>query len=170
MKEENENIEVFSTLNQEINTVLIYSKNDFINSIVYAKENYEIVKILNIWNCLSLDDIDLEAWDIIVPNTFINKDNKAVFLEYLIDKEYDLKNYWLILNWISLSLDEDLKDEEDLLKIKEKYLAEVIDNEAFNIAKSFKDNDLSDKGWIIKIIWKDKDFISNWVDILELML
>jgi hypothetical protein len=28
-----------------------------------------------------------------IPNKFINKENEVVFLEYLVEKNYDLKNF-----------------------------------------------------------------------------
>lgn len=171
LKEKNSNFEVYSKLEVDANIVLIFSKNkDFEEVMKYIKENYETIKFLNISTALAFDDLDIKFWDIVIPNTFINKENEAVFLEYLVDKNYDLKNFWLILNWICLTLEKDIKDEEELQKIRENSSSEIFDFEAFYIAKILEKNDLLDKSSIVKIIWKEKDFIKNWINILEIML
>lgn len=171
LKEKNNNLEVYSKLSQEANIVLIYwSKNNFGEIINYAKDNYEIVNIFNIWNSFPLDTLDINLWDVIIPNTFINEENEVVFFEYLVEKNYDLKNFWLILNWICLTLENDIKDEEKLNEIKTKYTSEIFDKEAYFIAKIIEKNDLLDKSSIIKIIGKDLEYIKNWTQILELML
>lgn len=169
-KEKINHLEIYTKLEEEANIVLIYSKNDIENSIHYGKENYEIVKILNIWTSLPLDDLDITFWDVIIPNTFINKENDVVFLEYLVEKNYDLKNFWLLLNGICLSLENEIINEEALDEIIQNYSAEVFDTESFNITKTLEKNDLLDKSCIIKIVWKDEDFIKNWIQILEIML
>lgn len=170
LKEKTSNLEIYSKLSEEINIVLIYSENNFEDIINYAKDNYEIIKIINIWNCLPLDDLDITLWDVILPNTFINKDNEVVFLEYLVEKNYDLKNFWLLLNWICLTLENNIENEEELDEIIQKFSAEIFDKEAFLIAKSFEKNDLLDKSSIIKIVGKDLEYIKHWTQILELML
>lgn len=171
LKEKNSNFEVYSKLEVDANIVLVFSKNkDFEEVMKYIKENYETIKFLNISTALAFDDLDIRFWDIIIPNTFINKENEAVFLEYLVDKNYDLKNFWLILNWICLTLEKDIKDEEELQEIRKNYSSEIFDFEGFYIAKILEKNDLLDKSSIVKIIWKEKDFIKNWINILEIML
>jgi len=57
-----------------------------------------------------LDNNDLQIWDIMIPNTFIDSSNKPMFLEYSIWENYDMKKFWLILNWICYSWNE--KSEE----------------------------------------------------------
>ena len=99
-------------------------------------KNYEIVKFFHIGNALPLDTLDINLWDIMIPNTFINEENEVVFLEYLVEKNYDLKNFWLLLNGICLSLKEEIKNEDELEEIIEKYSAEIFDNESFFIAKA----------------------------------
>lgn len=169
-KEKINNLEIFSKLGDEANIVFIYSKSDFDNIINYIKEHYEIVKFFNIWTSQALDDLDITYWDIMIPNTFINKKNEVVFLEYLVDKNYDLKNFWLLLNGICLSLENDIVNEDELHEIVQNYSAEIFDNESYNLAKELEKNDILDRSCIVKIIWKDKEFIKNGIDILEIML
>jgi hypothetical protein len=150
--------------------VLIYSKNNFEETINYAKDNYEIINIINIWTSLPLDTLDINPWDVIIPNTFINKENEAIFLDYLVEKNYDLKKFWLILNWICLTLEDDIKNEDELSEIVKKFSAWIFDKEAYKIAKSFEENELLKISCIIKIVGKDLEYIRNWIQILELML
>ncbi len=170
LKEKINNLEVYSKLEVDANIILIFGENNFEDIIKYAKENFEIVKFFNIWDALHLDSLDLSFWDVMIPNTFINKENEVVFLEYLVDKNYDLKNFWLLLNGICLSLENEVKTEEEIQEIIEKYSAEIFDKESFNLAKELEKNELLDKSCIIKIIGKESDYIKNGVNILEIML
>jgi len=170
LKEKKDNVEVYSKLWEEVNIVLIYSKNNFEETISYAKNNYEIINIINIWTSFPLDTLDINPWDVIIPNTFINKKNEAIFLDYLIEKNYDLKKFWLILNWICLTLEDDIKNEDELSKIVKKFSAWIFDKEAYKIAKNFEKNELLKISCIIKIVGKDLEYIRNWIQILELML
>ena len=169
-KEEIDNLEIYLK-QDEINIVLIYSKDkNFENILNYIKNNYEVIKILNLWDSIALWDLDLTLWDVIIPNTIINEENEAIFFEYIIDNNYDLKNFWLILNWICFTKQTQFKTENEVLDYKENYIAEILDDEAFMLSKELEKNDFLDKSVIIKIVWKDKEFIKNWLDILELML
>ncbi len=170
LKEKTTDLEIYSKLEADANIVLIYSKNNFEKITNYSKENFEIVKFFNIGTALSLDDLDIISWDVMIPNTFINEKNEVVFLEYLVEKNYDLNNFWLILNWICLTKEEDIKDELELQEIRENFSSEIFDKEAYYIAKELEKNELLEKSCIIKIIWKDEEFIKNWLTILEIML
>lgn len=169
LKEKNSNIEVYSKLDVDANIVLIFWK-DISQVIDYVKENYDIIKFFHIGTALPLDSLDINLWDVMIPNTFINEENEVVFLEYLVEKNYDLKNFWLLLNGICISLENDIQNEEELEEIIQNYSAEIFDKEGFLIAKTLEENSLLEKSSIIKIVWKDSEFIKNWVQILEIML
>ncbi len=169
LKEKIANLEVYSKLDVDSNIVLIFWEN-FSQVIDYTKENYEIVKFLHIGTALPLDSLDINLWDVMIPNTFINEENEVVFLEYLVEKNYDLKNFWLLLNGICISLENDIQNEEELEEIIQEYSAEIFDKESFQIAKTFETNELLEKSSIIKIIGKDEEYIKNWMSILEIML
>lgn len=169
LKEKVTNIEIYSKLEVDSNIVLMFWE-DFSKIIDYAKENYEIVKFFHIGTALPLDSLDINLWDVMIPNTFINEENEVVFLEYLVEKNYDLKNFWLLLNGICISLENDIQNEEELEEIIQEYSAEIFDKESFQIAKTFETNELLEKSSIIKIIGKDEEYIKNWMSILEIML
>lgn len=169
-KEKQNNIEIYSKLDVDSNIVFIYFQNNFEAVVKYAKENFEIVKFFHIGNALPLDTLDVSLWDVMVPNTFINKENEVVFLEYLVEKNYDLKNFWLLLNGICMSLENDIKDEEELEEIITNYSAEIFDKESFSLAKTLEEESLLKESCIIKIVGKDQEYIKNWIQILEIML
>lgn len=169
-KEKQNNIEIYSKLDVDANIVFIYFQNNFEAVVKYAKENFEIVKFFHIGNALPLDTLDVSLWDVMVPNTFINKENEVVFLEYLVEKNYDLKNFWLLLNGICMSLENDIKDEEELEEIITNYSAEIFDKESFSLAKTLEEESLLKESCIIKIVGKDQEYIKNWIQILEIML
>lgn len=169
LKEKIDDLEIYSKLVDDANIVLIFGEN-IKNIISYATKNFEVIQFFHLWTALSLDDLDTLEWDVMIPNTFINKDNEALFLEYLIDKNYDLKNFWLLLNWICLTLENDIKDENELEEIIQNYSAEIFDKESFFILEELEKNQLIDKSCIIKIVWNDEEFTKNWVQILELMI
>lgn len=169
LKEKAWNTEIYSKLEVDANIVLIFWED--INSIIdYAKENYDIVKLFHIGTALPLDSLDVTLWDVMVPNTFINEENEAVFLEYLIEKNYDLKNFWLLLNGICVTLENEIKDEEELEEIIQNYSAEIFDKESYWVAKAFETNNVLEKSSVIKIVWKDEEYIKNGISILEIML
>lgn len=171
LKEKINNLEIFTKTNIDESIVLIFGENkDFENIFNYAKDNYEILKIINLWNSIALDDLDLKPWDIMIPNTIINEKNEAIFFDYLIDKNYDLKNFGLILNWICLTKENKFKNKNEVLDLKEEYFAEILDDESFLLARELEKNDLIKKSIVVKIVWNSPEFDKNWIDILELIL
>lgn len=164
-------LEIFIKTTEDENIVLIFSPNkDFEKVIHYAKDNYEIIKILNVWNSIALWDLDMISWDVIIPNTIINEKNEAVFFDSLIEKNYDLKKFGLILNGICFSKENEFKDKEGVLDLHKEYIGEILDDEAFLFAKELEKNHFISLSVIIKIISKEVEYIENGVDILELMI
>jgi len=60
----------------------------------YISENYDIDKVILLWRSEPLHNNDLQIWDIMIPNTFIDSSNKPMFLEYSIWENYDMKKFW----------------------------------------------------------------------------
>ncbi len=167
-KIENSEVTIYSKQETDFNIVLINEEN--INKwFEYLLKNYEIINFIWVWFSLPLDTLELNFWDIIIPNTFINQKNEVVFLESITTSNYDLNSFWLILNWICISVENEFKDESDFDKLKE-FQAQIYDKESFEIAKNLKENNLDKNSLIIKIVWKDKLFIDNLKIILDLMI
>lgn len=168
LKETIEYIEVYEKQKDDLKEVLIYSKNIDEKAINYIKDNYEVIKIFNIGTCTAINNLDLNPWDVIIPNTILNDKNKVFFIDFFVDKNYDLKNFWLTLNWISLSK-ENIKDEEELYDLKERFSPDILDKESFKICELLENNWLSQNFCIIKVVWEEKELLKNWSIIAEIM-
>lgn len=170
------NYKVYSWIKEEENITLvkynIWSEKEVIK---YLNENHEITKVLVIWYANILNDLELKFWDIIIPNAFINEENKSVFLEYAVWENYDLNKFWLVMNWICLTI----KDIEiynwETQEILEKFSPDIIDNDSFYILEELNEKNLIEKTVSIKMIKSNSDdenidFTNNLVNIWELVL
>lgn len=170
-KENNQDYEIYVKMWWEFHTILINQKSSEIEkSIEFAFSNFEVVNFYNIWTSLSIDSLDLQFWDVIVPNTIINKNDDVIFIESFTDKNYDLNKFWLVLNGICLTLDKKIQDEDELLDIKNDYNCDIFDFEAYNIWKLVEKLNKETKFGVVKIIWEDEDTFWNVVDILEFFM
>lgn len=145
----------------EENLVFIYFVN-FSEALKYAKENYDIFKILitgtwnNTWN------LDFKSWDVIIPNTFISKEEKnPIFIEYAVWENYDLTKFWLILSWLCISWNPEI---EDVFDIRE--------DSMYNNLNEIKKADLLNKTAIV--LWinieEEDDVVNNIYNVIELVL
>ena len=158
------------------NQVLIQKENNE-NYEIYFKtwsdfviENFEVINFYNIGTALSVDSIDLKFGDVVVPNTIIDMQDNALFLENFTDKNYDLNKFWLVLNWLCLTLDKKIESQEELLDIKNDYACDIFDFESYKIWELLKQKNLSDKYNVVKVIWEDEEYLANAVDILEFFM
>lgn len=157
--------------NEDQNFVLWYIQdNNYKNAVEILKNHFDILKVFHVGTCMALWDVDLESWDVLLPNTIINNQNEAIFLESVIDKNYDLKKFGLLLNGICFTLPTPITSPDELEQFQEEYLGDILDYEAFFFAKQMNDLDLSEKSIVIKINSQSEIELVNAVDILELML
>jgi len=154
--------EWYRELYKDEETVILVYFNDFVSSLNYIKENYDIFKIViaSIWT--KTWNLDIKSWDVIIPNTFISKkEENPIFTTYAIWENYDLTKFWLILSWLCISWE---VTNEDTFDVSEKNI--------YNILTEIQKADLLDKA--TTILWisfeKDDDAINNTVNIIELML
>lgn len=112
-KETNLEFEIYSWVREveEIieNIVFVYTSVDNLKKAIdYVKENYILQKIILLWFSKIVRDWDLEAWDIMIPNTFLDSTlENAIFLDYAVWENYDLNSFWLILNWVLYDMGEE---------------------------------------------------------------
>lgn len=171
LKEKATDLEVYTIQTEDENIVLLFNHTKNFDAVLtYAKDNYEVTKVLCVGNSMSLSDVDLLEGDVIVPNTIINEENEAVFFDYIIDTNYDLKKFGLVLNGICFTKTTPFANEEEILELKDNYVAEILDDEAFFLAKELEKREMISLSGIIKIVGKNEEFIENGTDILELML
>ena len=154
--------------NEEENTVLIYSK-DILKLIDFIRNKYIVIeKILICNNVKILSNTELKSWDIIIPNTFIwthpqpfpnKEESNIIFLESTIWKDYDMKNFGLILNWIC----SDNKNKQG------EFEADVFSENIFTYLKAIKSEDLLEKTTVLSEVDEESDF-SNLIAIADMMI
>ena len=136
----------------------------------YLCENYLIDKLINIWIAWNLSDGDVKIGDVFMPNTFIQHDmylpfewshldyaKKPIFLEYAIWENYDLTKFGLILNWVCLTWDQFIDDEEKVNELRLNFGADLCEMEAFSVLSVAREYDILDKCVVIKAV-------SDWAD------
>jgi len=131
----------------------------------YLLENYSVDKIINIWIAGNISGTDLKIWDVVLPNTFIQHDiylpfewehldyaKKPIFLEYAVWENYDLQKFWLMLNWVCVTWDEFIDNEEKISDLRINFWADVCEMEAFAILSVAREYDMLDKCIVIKAV------------------
>lgn len=136
----------------------------------YLFENYDIFKLVNVWTAKAIHTIDAQVWDIYIPNTFLDLQGaEPIFLNYAVWENYDLTKFWLILNWICLTIN-DFKDRDNLWT---DFVADIVDNEAYHILKISKQENKLDKCSVLKVLTDENDndiAINNSIQILDFVL
>lgn len=156
------------------NLLIILTKKSCLNEIMnYLYENYFIEKLVNIWTTNIYNKIDLKTWDIVIPNTFIteNQEETAIFLDSTIWWNYDLKKFWLILNWVCLSTEEKLDNSEIEKNINEFWI-DLVDLESYDILKISIKNENLENTLILKWVYEtDKEkIVENCIIVLDLVI
>lgn len=165
-------------------------------AMTHILENYQVDKIVNIWIAWNLNNTDSKIGDVFLPNSFIQHDiylpfdwnhldyaKKAIFLDYAVWENYNLEKFWLVLNWVCLTWDQFIDNEDKVKQLREEYSADICEMEAFAILSVAREYDVLDKCVVIKAIsdWADSyaktehmdnlEFaMNNSVDVLELVL
>ena len=137
----------------------------------YLLENYDVNKIVNIWIAWNLDTSgDIKIWDVFIPNTFIQHDlylpfdwdhldyaKKPIFLDYAVWENFDLTKFGLIMNWVCLTWDQFVDDEEITSNLRETLWGDIVEMEAFAILSVARAYWVLDKCVVIKAV-------SDWAD------
>jgi len=162
----------------------------------YIFENYLVDKLINVWIAWNVWWDDYKVWDVFIPNTFIQHDmylpfdwehldyaKKAIFIESATDLNYDLTKFWLIMNWVCVTWDQFVDDEEKVKKLREDFSADICEMEAFAVLSVAREYNSLDKCIVIKAIsdWANNEAIDvhmnnlefameNSINVLELVL
>lgn len=177
IKEKFELYEWFIYLNDEKEKIIFikYDKNnlELDNLFWYINDNYLYQKIIDIDNAHSFSNFELNSWDIIIPNTFISykKDKKAFFIDYVVWENYDFKKFWLILNWICLSIWN--KKIDEIEKIDEFY-ADIVDDYSYEFTEKYNSFEREEPFIFVKFIANEnedlEEYYVNALNILELII
>lgn len=148
----------------------------------YLFENYVVDKLINIWIAWSLDDLDTKVWDVYLPNTFIQHDmylpfdwehldyaKKPIFLNYAVWENIDLTKFGLILNWVCVTWDEFIDNDEKLEELKNEFAWDICEMEAFWVLSVAREYDALDKSVVIKAVsdWADNEAKSQHMNNLD---
>lgn len=132
-------------------TLLVLYREDNISLILeYLFDNHLYEQIIYLWTAKKLSNQDLKEWDIVIPNTYItDKSDFAIFSTNTTWENYDLKKFWLILNWINLTAYKNEKWSNT------DYKADIIDDEVYEFVKTIKKKNELENTIILKLITKD---------------
>lgn len=150
----------------EENIVFVYF-NDFSKSFSFIEENYDIFKLIFLWFAEVMWNNELIQWDVIIPNTFINnnENKKPIFIDYAVWEDYDLNDFWLVLNWICFTWKLENEDKE--------FLADIKDNEIYNLLEETQKKQKYEE-IIVVIKWIEKEdnkqTSENIIKVLDLVL
>lgn len=163
----------------------------------YLLENYNVNKIINIWIAWNLDNSgDIKIWDVFLPNTFIQHDlylpfdwdhldyaKKPIFLDYAIWENMDLMKFGLVMNWVCLTWDQFVDNEDIKDNLRNELSWDVVEMEAFAILSVARAYNMLDKCVVIKAVsdWADSESkdahmdnlvfaMENSVSVLELVI
>jgi len=143
-------------------------------SLEQIKELYIIEKILLIWNSQIIKNQDIEIWDIIIPNTFLDKNwENPIFIDYAVWENYDLNKFWLILNWINHNIDK--INDDNINSIKESWYSDIADKDSYELLSVLDKDELTKTVVIRNCIQSEKDkdnqyIINNLINIFEIMI
>lgn len=162
-------VEVFEREADEEKIILLFS-NDPSKWVQYAKENYEIISFFSLGIAYPFDNLDIKMWDIIIPNTILSEKNEVFFLENNTERNYEMEDFWLLLNGITVSLNHEISSGEELQELRESLGAETFDHESYDLAKLLDENNLLEKSVFVKMIGSDDETITHGVEVIEMML
>lgn len=152
--------------------IIVYCKIEKLKETVfYVKENYIIQKFILLWSSFIARNQDIETWDIMIPNSFIDENgDNPIFLEYAVWENFDLNKFWLILNWVC---SDKVKDTE-IINSDESYF-DIFDHDSYNFLKCLTKEDL-ELAVVIRVCIKDESdiennyFIENLLNIVDVMI
>jgi len=162
-------IKIFSWKYEEENLVLCLSgetKDEVIASLTYIHDNYDFVKFIDFWTTTCTNNFDYSTWDILVPNTFVSRENEnPIFVSSMPEGNYELENFWVIFNWICFSSFDEKTG--DILKDK---CADMSDIEWYTVLSFFaEEEDFEEKFLVIKLCGESNYYL-NLVQILRMVL
>lgn len=160
------------TENETDNLIFVFSKVEDIDATVaFIKEKYLIFKYILLWASYIIRNQDIEVWDIMIPNSFVDENgNNPIFLDYAVWENFDLIKFGLILNWVC----SDRMDYADIINSDESYF-DIVDNDSYKFLKNLTKEDLETAVNIRICIENEKNlennyFLENLLNIVDVMI
>lgn len=133
----------------------------------YISSNFIHVEKLIISNGSKIvSNWELQTSDIIIPNTCIWEKDATIFLEETVWNDYDLNNFWLILNWISTSVNPEKINNDNN---EDEFIADVYSENIFSYLKLIEWDDKITQSIVILQIWGE-DSYKNLISICDMTL
>lgn len=135
----------------------------------FVFETYNIVKVISLDFAKNLNDFAASPWDVFMPNTFVSDDElPPLFLENVADKNYDLGDFGVLMNWVCYSSITEISEEKED-EIREKAV-DIIDDSAYAVVTNSDINNLKDKTIVVRGIDTWNAIVhKNIFEILELI-
>ena len=133
----------------------------------YTSSNFIHVEKLIITNGSKIvSNWELQTSDIIIPNTCIWEKDDTIFLEEIVWNDYDLNNFWLILNGIFTSVDpEKINDDNN----EDEFIADVYSENIFTYLKLIEYDDKIIQTVVILQVWWEESY-KNLISICDMSL
>ncbi len=159
---------------EDENIILVFSPVDLIEkSLSYVIENYVPIKFLNVWTSKIIRNQDLLLWDIVLPNSFMDKAwEDAIFLDYAVWENYDMNSFGLILNWFSME-ERFYASDERLEYLRQELSIDLVDEDSYKFLKTVWQQ--QEDSVVIRLCLNKEENINNHllenlVNILEIMI
>lgn len=153
-----------------------FNKNDITKVIEYLNENFIVEKYVIIWFSKIVRNHDLQAGDIVLPNTIIdNKWEHPIFIDYAVWENYDLNKFWLVLNWVCMEKICNCNHCDTTEEVSEEFLPDIEDCNTYKVLSSFT-KDEQEKFAVIRICTvkpedkNNKEIVENLVNIVDVMI
>lgn len=149
--------------------ILVFAKDDIFKLSEYVFDNYIYEKIIYVGTAIPLSNPDLQAGDIVLPNTFLNDAwTIPIFIETNVWWNYDFNKFWLVLNGVCLTS----TNNEDTQRLE--FEADIKDNEVYSFVKSLNTQKNLENSVIIKIVTdknhEDKAILENAIQAIDFVL
>jgi len=161
----------FSDTSEEIILCKVEEDNlSLFEAITFVFENYNIIRVISLDFATSLDNNLFWKGDILAPNTFITEDSlPPVFLENVADNNYQIWDFWFLMNWVCYSKIWEISDEK-FSHLKSEAV-DIIDDNAYALVTNSEIKWLKENTIILRAIDTENEVVlHNLFEILEIII